>query len=210
MKKGKQLNNEQLLFLIDKYQNEIDSYDFDKIDDLMFGRDSQLIKELMPDFDPGNYLPAQRYAHRELIQAIVDEEGLSTTISNMLSMNPKQKYEHPFFQVAAKENLQITENVLPENLLYGVRLYNDVIIEAEEIGPHCFETSSVSGYDIIVKEGCKRVGENAFSVLDLNVLKLPNSLEYLGEQTLLLSGFSREIEYNGTASEFIDLAWNSN
>lgn len=213
MKKGKQLNKEQLLFLIDKYQNEIDNYEFDKIDELMFGRDSQLIKDLMPGYDPGSYgsyLPAQRYAQRELIQAIVDEEGLSTIISNMLSENPDQEYKHPFFQVSVKNNLNITEKILPTNLLYGMRFYNNLAITAEEIRSGCLENSNMAGYNIIVKDGCKWVGGNAFRVMDLGVLRLPNSLEYLGEQRILMSGFNREIVYDGNSSEFVELAENSN
>lgn len=46
--------------------------------------------------------------------------------------------------------------------------------------------------------------------MDLHVLKLPNSLEYLGEQSFLISGSGHNIEYSGTAEEFVNLAKNSN
>lgn len=204
--------------LIDRYNKELDNYQFDSIlIDILESRNED-IEKLYEKFRKYRIFPIDMYTL--LINFIVEELGFTETVDNLLTYNYKYKYDNYnkpgtvydsiFRDVVCKETFILERKIFPIQLFSRVEFNSDVILNVEIIPESGFELAKFNKRNngkLIINEGCKEIKENAFNAFLCKNIYLPSTLTRFEHTNLELVS---NIHYAGTASEFLQLLSASN
>lgn len=204
--------------LIDRYNKELDNYQFDSIlIDILESRNED-IEKLYEKFRKYRMFPIDMYTL--LINFIVEELGFADTVDNLLTYNYKYKYDNYnkrgsvydsiFRDVVCKETFILERKIFPIQLFSRVEFKSDVILDVEIIPESGFKSAKFnkrSNGKLIIKEGCKEIKEHAFDAFSCKNIYLPSTLTRFEHTNL---GLVSNIHYAGTSSEFLQLLSVSN
>lgn len=196
-------SNELLSMLIDNYSNELDSYKFDSIITDMSSPKNKFIDELCTRF---NAQPENIYML--LIEFVIKELGFTNTVNNLLTYNYRDTYDNLgswliFMDAKCKEKFMLTRKTFPKLLFSKVNFYSDVILDIETVPELGFKLANFKDSSkLIVKDGCKEIKSEAFSLASCDDIYLPSSLTKFEYSNLI---YVKSIHYAGTKSEFTNI-----
>lgn len=204
--------------LIDRYNKELDNYQFDSIlIDILDSRNED-IEKLYEKFRKYRIFPIDMYTL--LINFIVEELGFADTVDNLLTYNYKYKYDNYnktgfvydsiFRDVVCKETFILERKTFPIQLFSRVEFNSDVILNVEIIPESGFGLAKFNKHNngkLIINEGCKEIKEHAFNMFLCKNIYLPSTLTRFEYTNLELVS---NIHYAGTKSEFLQLLSASN
>ena len=204
--------------LIDRYNKELDNYQFDSIlIDILESRNED-IEKLYEKFRKYRLFPIDMYTL--LINFIVEELGFADAVDNLLTYNYKYKYDNYnktgsvydsiFRDVVCKETFILERKIFPIQLFSRVEFNSDVILNVEIIPESGFGLAKFNKRNngkLIINEGCKEIKENAFNAFSCKNIYLPSTLTRFEHTNL---GLVSNIHYAGTKSKFLQLLSASN